>query len=110
MNRLVTSETLRAWHRLLIRWRWTYPRRGGRPLIDAQLPVLIEQMARENRAGVTGGSRVSYWASASTLSEPVSPPMRPERIPISVDLRTPFDLLRAIDVPGMADLGVPADG
>jgi transposase InsO family protein len=44
----VTPDTLLRWHRRLIRWRWTYPHRGGRPTIDARLAVLIEQMAREN--------------------------------------------------------------
>ena len=48
MNRLVTPETLLRWHRRLVRWRWTYPRRGGRPPVDAGLVVLIERMAREN--------------------------------------------------------------
>ena len=48
MNRLVTPETLLRWHRRLIRWRWTYPHRGGRPPVDPRIAVLIEQMAREN--------------------------------------------------------------
>jgi putative transposase len=47
-NRLVTPETLLSWHRRLVRWRWTYPRRGGRPPVDARLVLLIERMAREN--------------------------------------------------------------
>jgi putative transposase len=47
MCRLVTPGTLLAWH-WLVRWRWTYPHRGGRPPLDAKLVVLIEQMAREN--------------------------------------------------------------
>jgi putative transposase len=47
-NRLVTPGTLLRWHRRLVRWRWTYPSRGGRPPVDAQLAVLIEQMAQEN--------------------------------------------------------------
>ena len=47
-GRLVTPETLLRWHRRLVRWRWTYPHRGGRPPVDTRLVVLIEQMAREN--------------------------------------------------------------
>src|SRR5450756_317901 len=48
MSRLVTPDTLLRWHRRLIRWRWTYPHRGGRPPVDARLVALIGQMAREN--------------------------------------------------------------
>jgi putative transposase len=47
-SRLVTPETLLCWHRRLIRWRWTYPSRDGRPPVDARLAALIERMAREN--------------------------------------------------------------
>ena len=48
MGRLVTPDTLLAWHRRLIRWHWTFPHAGGRPPADAKVVVLIEQMAREN--------------------------------------------------------------
>jgi hypothetical protein len=51
MSRLITPDTLLRWHRRLVRWRWTYPPRGGRPPVDAELAVLIEQMARENPVG-----------------------------------------------------------
>src|SRR5438477_11757902 len=47
LSRLVTPDTLLRWHRRLIRWRWTYPRRRRRPPVDARVAVLIEQMARE---------------------------------------------------------------
>jgi len=46
--RLGPPDTLLRWHRRLVRWRWTYPHRGGRPPVDARLAVLIEQMARDN--------------------------------------------------------------
>jgi putative transposase len=48
MSRLVTPDTLLRWHRRLVRWRWTYPRRGGQPPVDVRVALLIEQMAREN--------------------------------------------------------------
>jgi hypothetical protein len=48
VSRLVTPDMLLRWHRRLVRWRWTYSRRGGRPPIDARLAALIGQMAREN--------------------------------------------------------------
>jgi putative transposase len=48
MSRLVTPGTLLGWHRRLVRWRWTYPRKGGRPPVDGRVVVLIEAMAREN--------------------------------------------------------------
>ena len=70
MSRLVTPATLLRWHHRLIRWRWTYPHRGGRPPVDAKLAVLIERMARENRAGATGGSRANCSAPASALAPP----------------------------------------
>jgi hypothetical protein len=39
---------LLAWHRRLVRWRWTYPKRGGRPPLEPQAAALIEKLAREN--------------------------------------------------------------
>jgi transposase InsO family protein len=46
--RLVTPGTLLAWHKRLVRWRWTYRHRSGRPPVDARVAELIGQMAREN--------------------------------------------------------------
>jgi putative transposase len=48
MNRLVTPDTLLRWHRRLVRCRWTYPHRGGRPPVNPQIAAMIEQLAREN--------------------------------------------------------------
>ena len=48
MSRLVTPDTLLRWHRRLVCWRWTYPRKRGHPPIDARVAALIEQMAQEN--------------------------------------------------------------
>jgi hypothetical protein len=70
MCRLVTPDTLLRWHRRLVRWRWTYPHRGGRPPVDAKLVALIEQMARENPNWGTSESRASCSACASGSVRP----------------------------------------
>ena len=47
-HRLVTPGTVLRWHRLLIRKKWTYPNRAGRPLVSAEITALIERVATEN--------------------------------------------------------------
>ena len=47
-HRLVTPGTILRWHHRLVRRRWTYPTRPGRPPIDDGIAALVERMAREN--------------------------------------------------------------
>jgi len=44
----VQPETLLRWHRDLVRRRWTYPHRSGRPSVPAGTVGIVLQLAREN--------------------------------------------------------------
>jgi len=45
---LVQPATVLRWHRDLVRCRWTYPHRRGRPAQAAELHALVLRLAREN--------------------------------------------------------------
>jgi putative transposase len=44
----VRPETLLRWHRDLVRRRWSYPHKRGRPALAAELRALVLRLAREN--------------------------------------------------------------
>jgi putative transposase len=48
-HRLVTPGTVLRWHRRLVIRKWTHPNRTGRPPVSAEIVMLIEQLATENR-------------------------------------------------------------
>ena len=45
VHRLVTPGTVLRWHRHLVRKKWTYPNRTGRPPVSAEITALIERLA-----------------------------------------------------------------
>ena len=47
-HRLVTPDTILRWHRRLLRNKWTYPHRPGRPPIDDVVTALVVRMATDN--------------------------------------------------------------
>ena len=49
LRRIVTPGTLLAWHRRLVRRKWTCPRAVGRPPVPREVRELVEQLARQNR-------------------------------------------------------------
>ena len=48
LHRIVTPATLLAWHRRLVKMKWTYPGTPGRPTVPAEVRALVEQLAQQN--------------------------------------------------------------
>jgi putative transposase len=50
LHRLVTPGTILRWPRRLVTRKWTYPRRSGRPPVNAEITALIARLATENQS------------------------------------------------------------
>ena len=48
LHRVVTPGTLLAWHRHLMKSKWTYPNSPGRPPVPEQIRELVRRLARQN--------------------------------------------------------------
>jgi putative transposase len=48
VQRIVTPGTLLAWHRRLVKKKWTSPNTTGRPPVPEQIRELVRRLARQN--------------------------------------------------------------
>jgi putative transposase len=48
LHRIVTPGTLLAWHRRIVKNKWTYPGTAGRPPVPEEIRQLVRQLARQN--------------------------------------------------------------
>jgi hypothetical protein len=48
LHPIVTPGTLLAWHRRLVKKKWTYPNTPGRPPVPDEVRALVKQLAQQN--------------------------------------------------------------
>jgi hypothetical protein len=48
LHRIVTPGTLLAWHRRIVKNKWTYPTATGRPPVPAETRELVRRLAKQN--------------------------------------------------------------
>jgi putative transposase len=54
-HRIATPATLLAWHRRMVRNKWTYPDTTGRPPVPEGIRELVRRLARQNNGYVEPG-------------------------------------------------------
>ena len=67
LHRILTPATLLAWHRRMVRNKWTYPNSTGRPPVPEEIRELVRQLAGQN-PGL--GYLVNRSSSAADTTEP----------------------------------------
>ena len=106
---IVTPDTLLAWHRKLIKKKWTYARKGpGRPRITQDIVEVVLRMARENVSW--GYDRIQ--GALANLGHIIAPntvknilirhgiepaPQRKKRTPWKTFLKAHWDVIAATD-------------
>jgi transposase InsO family protein len=48
LHRIVTPVTLLAWHRRMVKEKWSYPNTTGRPPVPEEIRELVRRLARQN--------------------------------------------------------------
>jgi putative transposase len=48
LHRIVTPGTLLAWHRRIVKNKWTYPNATGRPPVPEEIRQLVRRLARQS--------------------------------------------------------------
>jgi hypothetical protein len=91
LHRILTPGTLLAWHRHIVKNKWTYPNTTGRPPVPGRSASLSGGWPGRTRGRDTGASRATSSASATVSARepsggPWLPPANPCATPSVTDL------------------------